>query len=619
MPAEKTRRYSATLIFLVLCTFLMAGAARAESISIQASVDKTELSLDDHLSLSVVIEGSNIGSLPDPELPDLPGFSVVNSYQGSNFSWINGKVSVSKTIKYILRPEASGKLTIGAIKLSHEGRTYQTEPITVTVSQAASPGDSSRSRSPQQPYAPSPLPPRSADPWGDAEERPARGNIFITNTVNKTKAYVNEQIILTFGFYRRIDLWQSPSYQQAPLEGFWVEDLEAPATSDIRVVDGRQYRVQEIKRALFPMSPGKHTIGPATLSYQAGFFSPPRMLKTEPITIEVLPLPEKGKPADFRGAVGKFTLSAKVDRKSGVQNEPITLHVRIKGAGYIESLPEPEFSTLEGFQKYDTTSTKNLIKQNELQGEKCFDFLLIPRNAGNLQIPSLHFSFFNPEDEKYHTLTTDPILVSIAPAAPDQRTVTAGSPASGGNRAPVYQQEVTLTRRDIQYIKTDLKFLKKDLFFFDNKVFLSFLLVPLLVLLACFVMDRRAQKLQGDQRYARLKRAHRLARKKLGQALLHDKKGEEKEFYAAVSKSLTEYAADKLNVQAAGLTSQQMVEQFQALGVTREVLTQLQHCLDECDYARFAAASSNGRARKSLLAEAEQVIYNLEKATREKI
>jgi len=624
--------HAAKAIFLILFSLLLAataaGSAQAQSVSIQASVDKTELSLDDHLSLSVVIEGSNIGSLPDPELPDLSGFSIVNSYQGSNFSWINGKISVSKTIKYILRPETVGKLTIGAIKLSHDGKTYKTEPISVVVSRSAPQGRSSPAPSspfsPRQPSRPlSPPSPWPADPWAEEEEeRPARGNIFITQTVNKHKVYVGEQVILTFSFFRRIDLWQSPTYQPSPLEGFWVVELDTPERAEIKTIDGLPYRVQEIKKALFPIRAGKYTIGPATLTYQTGFFSPPRRLKTEPISIEVIPLPEEGKPANFSGAVGKFTLSAQVDTPKGIQNEPITLNVKIKGVGYIEGLPEPELSHLEGFQKYDTTTTQNLIKQNELRGEKCFDFLLIPRLAGNLQIPSLHFSFFNPEDGRYHTLSTDPILVSIAPAAAgESATAAAGSGSSFGSSGGLRgsKQEVRPSRMDIRYIKEiEAKSLKKGLFLFRNKVFLSFLPAPLLLLIVCFLLDRRMRKFQSDQRYARLRRAGRLARKKLAEAVRHDKRGEEKEFYAAVSKSLTEYVADKLNLQAAGLTSQQMIEQLSALGVTEEVLTRLQHCLDECDYARFAPATSNGQARKNLLTEAEEVIFSLEKAIGEK-
>ena len=307
-------------LFLALLTLSVMGAAQAQSISIQASVDRTTLSLDDQLTLSVVIQGSNIGSVPDPEFPKIEHFSTIDSFQGSNFSWINGKTSLSKTIKYILRPEASGTFTIPPIKVSLEGKTYQTEPISVTVSPILPHQEdlhplaqASSSHRPPSLHPDNPSPGQSAQE--ESEGRAVQGNIFITNTVNKKKIYVSEQIILTFGFYRRIELWQNPTYQQAPPEGFWVEDLETQPPS-IRAVNGIEYQVQEIKKALFPMSPGKHTIGPASLSYQGGFFSPPRMLKTEPISIEVLPLPEKGKPADFRGAVGKFTLSAQIDNRT---------------------------------------------------------------------------------------------------------------------------------------------------------------------------------------------------------------------------------------------------------------------------------------------------------------
>ncbi len=629
MIGKRAFRHIISLMFLALGITLVAlvaladpGMAQAQSVSIQASVNKTTLSLDDQLILSVVINGSNIGSVPDPELPKITNFSIVDSFQGSNFSWINGKTSLSKTIRYILRPEATGTFTIPPIKVSHEGKTFQTEPITVTVSPSAASGGSSGvtpGTPPQQQPASPPFPssrqsgpPQS--PPGESQNRQFQGNIFITNTVDKSKVYVNEQVILTFGFYRRIDLWQSPTYQQAPPQGFWMEDLDSQP-SFIRNVNGLEYRVQEIKRALFPMSPGKHTIEPATLSYQAGFFSPPRMMKTETLSIEVLPLPEEGKPKDFHGAVGKFTLSARIDNRTGVQNEPLTLHVKIKGTGYIEGLPEPEFSSMEGFQKYDTTVSQNLIKQDSLQGEKNFDFLLIPRRTGNLQIPSLHFCFFNPNDKQYHAVTTDPILVSVAPG---QAAPAASEPSPLDGNKIINKQEVTLTRKDIRYIKTDISSLKKDLLLLDNKLFLSFLFLPLFLLLACFLMDRRSQKLQGDPRYARLKRAHGLARKKLAQARIHDQNGEEKEFYAAISKSLTEYVADKLNVQAAGLTSRQMVEHLQDIHISEETMAQLQKCLDECDYARFAPATGNAQGRASMLTAAEQVILNLEKATREK-
>jgi len=614
MTGKKPRPLHIIVILLLLAMPALLGArfAQAQSISIRASVNKTSLTLDDHLTLSVIIEGSNIGSLSDPELPDLDAFSIVSSSQGSNFSWINGKISISKTINYTLSPFKIGTFTIPSIKVFQEKKTYQTQPISITVSQSSSSTRPSPTPKGKRQASP-PTPQRSNQkPRSDQQKQE---NIFITNTVDKTQAFVNEQIILTFGFYRRIELWRNPAYSQPPLEGFWVEDLEE-SPSRIEIVNGKQYRVQEIKKALFPMSAGNYTIDPAALTYQTRFFSRSQTLKTKPITIEVLPLPNKVKPKNFQGAVGNYSLSASVDNQTCTQNEPLTFHVKIAGTGHIESIPEPVFLEGEGFQKYETTSDQSIIKQDRVKGEKSFNFLLIPRKAGSLQIPLVNFSFFNPQDKKYHTLTTTPIAVTVAPA----KNIAFEASASKSKQVKqiIDKQEITLMQKDIRYIKVNIKKLKKNNFILENKLYWCIILIPLMGLFLCFWIDRRKQKLQGDRRYARLRKAHRLAKKNLQAARVHDKKGEEKEFYEAIAKSLTDYVADKLNVQAAGLTSRLITERLQAIGVPKETLKALQNCLEDCDYARFAPSNGDAKVRKNLLAKAENIILKTEKVVKGK-
>ncbi|MGA1875868.1 MAG: BatD family protein [bacterium] len=606
------------LVLLIQVILTAIGPAQATSFSVRASANKTTLTLDDYLTLSVVIEGSEIGSIPNPELPGLPHFTVVSSSQGSNFSWINGKVSVSKTIQYILRPLKAGTFTIPPVKVSHGNITHQTDPITVTVTNPSPQSQAPSFPPPKSPPAPSPKSPPAPSPAAplpgkrNRNTRPGRENIFITNTVDKARAYVNEQIILTFRLYRRIDLWPNPTYSQTPLQGFWEEELETSSASNVQVVNGKQYRVQEIKKALFPTSPGEYVIGPATLTYQTGFFGAPRTLKTEPITIKVLPLPEKGRPDHFKGAVGDFTISAHVDSQAGVQNEPITLHVKIKGNGHIESIPQPDLQTSPGFQEYETTASQTISRHDRIEGEKNFDFLLIPRETGNLQIPPVTFSFFHPEKEKYYTLTTELITISVSPSQTRQTGV---SPLKNQGKVPD-KREITLIQDDIRYIKTNVDNLRTVTFIFENKIYWCIMVIPLFGFLACFRIDRRRQKLLGDQAYARLKRAYRRAKKNLQQAQFYDKKGQEKEFYTAISKSLTEYVADKLNVQAAGLTNQHLTGQLKDRGVPGEILEQLERCLNTCDYARFAPTNGDAQARKDTLMETEHLITTIEKITR---
>lgn len=598
-----------TALLTIMFLFLSVISSFAQSLSIQARVNKTAISLDDYLTLQVVIEGANINSLPDPELPELPNFTITSSSQGSNFSWINGKVSISKTIHYILSPNGTGTFTIPPIKISQGDKTYQSEAITITVSQTAS------NNSPSSPIQPGQRPssPQSNRQSSERDGRVAKGNIFITNTVNKEKAYVNEQIILTFSFFSCLDLWQNPSYSQSDLEGFWEEDLEE-IPGRIEVIEGRPYRVKEIKKALFPMSPGTHTIGPANLSYQTGFFSRPRTLSTEPVTIEVLPLPEAGKPENFAGAVGQFSLAAHLDKSSGVQNQPLTLHVKIKGTGHIEGLQEPLFSELIGFQKYDTTISQAITRQGRIEGEKNFDLLLIPRETGDLQISPVTFSYFNPENKRYHKLSSKPINLSIEQATETVTQTTEPLSIPQGTN----QEEVKPLREDLHYIKENLTGFKKNIFILENKIFWCIILFPLFGLMACYLIDRRNRKLEGDIRSARFGRAHRLAKKTLQQARSFHKKGSDKEFYMAIAKSLTEYVADKLNVQAAGLTNQYIKDGLGSLGVSEETASKIQECLESCDYARFAPGSGEAQARERVLAEAEGLIMSTEKALKGK-
>lgn len=598
------------LLLIVSPVIVLPGFA-AQAISIRASVDKTSLTINDHFTLSVIIEGSNIGSLSDPELPELAHFSIISSSQGSNFSWINGKISVSKSIQYIVKPLDIGTFTIPRIIVSQGKNKYSTDPITVTVSKSLAKRQP-RSSNPSKkiPGGRSP----SATPSKGSKTK-NKGNIFIENRVDKKKVFVNEQIILTFGLYYRIELWQNPSYSQSPFEGFWEVDLEKQSPK-IEFLGGKKYRTQEIKMALFPISPGVHTIGPATLTYQTGFFSRPRTLKTEPISIEVLPLPKEGKPQHFKGTVGNYTLKAHVDNKKCVQNEPVTLHVQIKGTGHIESIPEPVLIETEGIQKYDTDVKQTMISKEKVSGEKTFDFLLIPRKSGDLQIPSVHFSFFDPKNKRYVPLTSQPIEIFVAPTALSTVSTVSATQKQSKN---INKQDVTIVQEDIRFIRTNLKGLKKNNFFFENKIYWCIIIFPFLGLILCFWLDRRTQKIQADKGYARLKQALRKVKKNLQKARLYDKKGEEKEFYAAIAKSLTEYIADKFNMQAAGLTNHLITQELQKIGAPEETTKNLQNCFDDCDYARFAPSNGDAKARKKMLKKVEQVILQTEKAVKGKV
>ena len=119
-------------LWLGLALALCPASQALGQISITAEVNKTQVALDDQVVLSVTISGAQ-ASLPNPQLPPLPNFSVYSSGSSQNISFVNGRVSSSVAHTFVLVPRAVGKGLIPPITVSAKGVTAHTEPIEVQV------------------------------------------------------------------------------------------------------------------------------------------------------------------------------------------------------------------------------------------------------------------------------------------------------------------------------------------------------------------------------------------------------------------------------------------------------------------------------------------------------
>jgi hypothetical protein len=578
----------------------------SQDISFNAGVDKTEVGLDDQITLTISVSG-NVKSIPQPNLPSLENFTVYSAGRSQNFVYSGGKISSSVTFNYILAPRKAGKFTIGSAGILLDGKTYKTDPIEVTVTAGAKPEE-----------AP---PPASKE---SAQKTELRGkDLFIETVVDKKKAYVNEQITLTLRFYQGARLFNNPEYSPPSLTGFWVEDLP-PRKQYYKVINNRQYFVQELKTALFPAAAGKQTIGPAELKctvedldqtrdpfamFDRGLMNlfrqgKPQVLRSQPIEIEVLPLPETGKPEKFTGAVGNFKLTVNVDKKEVEAGQPITLKMRISGAGNVKSVGKPTLPELKDFRIYDSGSSEDISKENYLvQGVKTYEMVLIPQRAGKYNIPPIEFPFFDPKNKNYQTLRSEPTLITALPGAQVPPT----------EMAQLSKQEIGLAAKDIRYIKLPTSELKNQGgYLYKNPLFLFFQLIPLLAFAISWRYQRQREKLNSDIGYARLRRAHKLAKKRLGQAerLIFPEKS--KEFYGEAAKAMIGYLGDKLNLPAYGLTKDRIESELSYKGVEKEKIDHLLKLLDSCDYARFAPGSSEVAEMKNFLELVEKAIVDLE-------
>ncbi len=381
-------------VFLALF-FGSVSAAHAAGLSIVASADRTNLAVGEQLLLSIQIEGEVVGSLPVPAVPFHEGFELRGiPRQSSSFSWVNGKITSSKTIRYRLVAKSEGQYSIGETSISFRGDVYTSNPVEVVVEKGTQPEDAGEEAS---------IEGVSSDP---------SGRIIIAASLNKEQVYMGEGVVYTFSFLRKVRLWETPEYGAPDFIDFWVEDLPRESSPREVIVRGQRYLREDVKKILFPTREGYLPVKSSTISVQIDPFANPVLLTTLALELEVFPLPPE--PDNFNGAVGNFTIRANVDRRKIKEGEPLTVKVDIAGVGNVKVLRPPLYEESEFLRGYEPKDSVDITTMNNLiSGTKTFEFLFVPLEPGELNVPVFSLTFFDPETETYNTISTEEIVVTV--------------------------------------------------------------------------------------------------------------------------------------------------------------------------------------------------------------
>ena len=401
--------------------FFIFSTAFAADVTFNASVDKNTVALDDTVQYTVSVSGSSVGNAPSPTLPKFLNLNVVGTSQSSNFSFINGQTSVSKSFIYTLQPEKVGQARIGSASININGQTYTTEPIDIKITKA----EGNKTQHGTQTGGRARLP----GMWDDFDEffkspfsrfrqqQAVKDPVKADLKASQTTVYVNQQILLTFTFYRRVNLFQAPSYSPPDTTGFWSVNL--PTDKDLHEVtlNGIKYLAQDFKTVLFPTTAGDFTIGPATLVAQTDPFNSAQTIKTNPLKIKVMPLPEKGKPNNFSGAVGDYQMDVSLKQNEIERGQPVQITAKVWGKGNIQTISEPVSSLSGEFKKLSANGKEDLIKEKTgVSGSKSFDIVLIPLKEGKFTLPPFEFSYFDPIRKEYRSLKSREMGLNILPS-----------------------------------------------------------------------------------------------------------------------------------------------------------------------------------------------------------
>ncbi|MEO0077756.1 MAG: BatD family protein [candidate division WOR-3 bacterium] len=589
-------RYSLVVLSV---PFLLVAA----ELNFSASVDRNRVGLGEQVQLTVTVSGTNIGSVPRPELPSLPDFDNLGSTssQSTSISFVNGRMTQEQTISfvYFLSPKRTGELTIGPCRLDFKGTTYQTEPIGITVTKESQMPAPSR----QPPTRPSPF---DWDPFGRPEPRRSggRGAVQLGASADRTSVFQGEQVTVSFTFYTQAQVTNLNMKEMPSFTGFWVEKLfDAKELSYRRTTyNGQQYNAATLKRvALFPTQSGELKIGKMTVAGErivsGGFFfdsAEPFEVSSEPITVQVKPLPEQGRPADFSGGVGDFRLSAALSKDSSVGGEPITLVIKVTGTGNIGLVGEPKLAPIPGVKVLAPESKLSTSTQDSrISGTRTFNYPLIPTADGRYSVPSISMSFFNPKSGTYYTLTT-PSLEFCATGATSSAVL---SEAELGVRT---------LGTDIAHIKST----PADRIPGFSRWHWLFYPLGSVVLAVGLVAGRHRRRLEQDRGYARRTRSSRLVRRRLAEAETCIKQNRIREFYAALQKAVLGYAGDRFNIEVTGMTNDSIRAELIRKGVAAEVVDELLNLAAQCDTARFSPGLADCQPNE-ILARARRILENL--------
>lgn len=383
-------RWAAVVAALLLCLWRPWAPAAAQTV-VRASLDRSRITTDDRVSLTVVVS-----AVPDrdPLLPLLDGFLVVNVGVLQTANTVGGQTRTETVYQYTLQPTRAGQARIDPIAVLVGGQTYYTEPLTLTVEAGTAP------------------PPVLTLPLGPPAGLGGQ-DFYAEALIDNPTPYLGEQVLYRVRLYFAAPLSNTPQYEPPPFVGFWQPQLTQQLAGELQHA-GRRYAVAELLTPLFPAVGGPRAIAPAQLTINREL-----VLQTAELPVSVRPLPQP-QPAGFSGATGRFALTAELDRAEVAVGEPVTLRVTLRGAGNLETTADPVWTAPEGWRQFERRSRlQTRFENGVLSGERISERQLFPGRAGEYALPPATFLYFDPQIEQYVEARSDALQLTVREAPAD--------------------------------------------------------------------------------------------------------------------------------------------------------------------------------------------------------
>lgn len=557
--------------YIVLILFIVTSGFVSAQVQFEAKASKKTLGVNERLRVD--FEMNQDGDNFNP--PSFDGFTVVGGpNQSVSNSWINGKRTFKKTYSYFLAPKKRGDFTIGQASINIEGETYKTIPIAISVTDAVD------------------IPKDPNDPNYIASE-----NIHLVAEISKTNPYLNEAITVVYKLYvsPNINLYDLDVLDTPKFNDFWNQEIKL---KELRLQNGSynnedyNYVVYK-KMVLYPQKTGKIEIEPLSLNVVAAVPTNRRdifgsrimqqlnkTVTSTPRNINVKPLPEKGRPIDFTGAVGDFTFRVSTTKTQLDATESLQAKVEVNGNGNLKLFKLPKITLPSSLEVYEPEHAENVVTNLDgMKGSMSDSYTIVPQFKGKYPIPSITFSYFDLKTETYKRLSSDEIIIDVLEGPVNSSS--ADAVASGGTK-----QRVVLNNDQFKFIKTQTAFTSiSQTNFFKTKGFWYFLLLPFLAIPLAIVIRRKKADRDADVYGNRIRKADKLARKYLSKA--KKELGKKEAFYVALEKALHNYLKAKLHIETSELSKDRIRKLLEDKGVEEMVISDFNSILESCELARY--------------------------------
>ena len=621
-------------------------SAFAQQLVFSTQVGGEKMGIKDQLQVDYVLQNAQqIESLSPPNYTD---FNIVGGpYQSSqsNIQMMGNRMVESKTItiSYVLQPKHLGTCTVlGAIAKDAANHTYVSNSVSVQVVNGSLAQQRSSSRDPfgdddQDPWAMmrqqmqqmqqlfSGRGRQQAPPSNQPAEEikaPADLNkdVFIKVSVDKSSAYVGEQITTSYKLYTRLPMQMSIS-KLPSLNGFWTQDFELPKEMKPteEIINGKKYQVFLLKKsALFPQQVGKLQLDPAEAKglvrvvqktkranpfADDPFFSQfgslfmgdpffdndlfsgmaykdiPVTIASAPVSINVKEVPNTKKPVTYTGAVGKFQFDVQLDKLSCSTDDALKLKLLIRGSGNLKLIEAPVFDLPKGLEKYDPIVIDSITgRTTAIEGFKQFEYALLPTAPGDYEIAPIMFSYFNPATQQYESIVSQPIHLHV-----------------------VLGKQLPANKKDklSQFHNYNRSINAQNPFYAFGHAWYWMIMLLVGLFLLIQLTKHKWQKMWSAWIDKRNNRSNRVALKRMKKAQVFLDQKQIELFYEEVSKAIWLYLSDTLTIDIASLSKETALEKLAARQLEQKIIDNVTAVINDCEMALYAPSIAEHKMQQT--------------------